>query len=41
MHKLEEKVKKVYAFFNNCHAGHAARNAELMMELLGGELGTR
>jgi len=41
MHKLEEKVKKVYAFFNNCHAGHAARNAELMMELLGGELGSR
>lgn len=39
IHKLEEKVKKVYAFFNNCHAGHAARNAELMMELLGGELG--
>lgn len=41
MHTLEEKVKKVYAFFNNCHAGHAARNAELMMELLGGELGSR
>lgn len=36
---LEEKVKKVYAFFNNCHAGHAARNAELMIEMLGGELG--
>jgi uncharacterized protein YecE (DUF72 family) len=36
---LEEKVKKVYAFFNNCHAGHAARNAELMMEMLGDELG--
>jgi uncharacterized protein YecE (DUF72 family) len=36
---LEEKVKKVYAFFNNCHAGHAARNAELMIEMLSGELG--
>jgi uncharacterized protein YecE (DUF72 family) len=39
--KLEEKVKKVYAFFNNCHAGHAARNAELMIEMLGEELGRR
>lgn len=38
---LEEKVKKVYAFFNNCHAGHAARNAELMIEMLGEELGDR
>jgi uncharacterized protein YecE (DUF72 family) len=38
---LEEKVKKVYAFFNNCHAGHAARNAELMIEMLGEELGER
>ncbi len=38
---LEEKVKKVYAFFNNCHAGHAARNAELMIEMLGSELGDR
>jgi len=36
---LEGKVKKVYAFFNNCHAGHAARNAELMIEMLGEELG--
>lgn len=39
--KLEEKVKKVYAFFNNCHAGHAANNAELMIEMLGEELGGR
>jgi uncharacterized protein YecE (DUF72 family) len=38
---LEEKAKKVYAFFNNCHAGHAARNAELMIEMLEGELGSR
>jgi len=38
---LEEKVKKVYAFFNNCHAGHAARNAELMIEMLGEELDGR
>ena len=34
---LESKVKKVYAFFNNCHAGHAARNAELMIEMLSGD----
>jgi uncharacterized protein YecE (DUF72 family) len=39
MLELEGKVKKVYAFFNNCHAGHAARNAELMIEMLGEELG--
>jgi len=37
--KLEDKVRKVYAFFNNCHAGHAARNAELMVGMLGDELG--
>jgi len=37
---LESKAKKVYAFFNNCHAGHAATNAELMMDLLEGELGS-
>jgi len=36
---LESQAKKVYAFFNNCHAGHAATNAELMMNLLEGELG--
>jgi uncharacterized protein YecE (DUF72 family) len=35
---LESKVKKVYAFFNNCHAGHAARNAELMIEMLSEDL---
>jgi uncharacterized protein YecE (DUF72 family) len=35
---LESGVRKVYAFFNNCHAGHAARNAELMIEMLGQEL---
>lgn len=35
--KLERKSDKVYAFFNNCHAGQAARNAELMMSLLSDE----
>jgi len=37
--KLEAKTGKVYAFFNNCHAGHAARNADLMLSMLGDELG--
>ena len=37
--ELESRAKKVYAFFNNCHAGHAANNAELMMDLLEDELG--
>ncbi len=36
--KLETRAKRVYAFFNNCHAGHAARNAEIMVEMLGSEL---
>ncbi len=37
--KLEKNTSKVYVFFNNCHAGHAATNAELIIELLGKELG--
>ena len=39
--QLAAGADKVYAFFNNCHAGHAARNAELMIEMLGDELGRR
>jgi uncharacterized protein YecE (DUF72 family) len=35
--KLERKSDKVYAFFNNCHAGQAARNAELMIDMLSEE----
>jgi len=31
---LAEKAKQTYLFFNNCHAGQAARNAKLMEELL-------
>jgi uncharacterized protein YecE (DUF72 family) len=31
---LAEKAKQTYVFFNNCHAGQAARNAKLMEELL-------
>jgi len=32
--KLEKEAKKVYVFFNNCHAGQAAKNAQLMQEML-------
>ncbi len=31
---LAAKAKQTYLFFNNCHAGQAARNARLMEELL-------
>jgi len=31
---LAEQAKQTYLFFNNCHAGQAARNAKLMEELL-------
>jgi uncharacterized protein YecE (DUF72 family) len=31
---LAEQAKQTYLFFNNCHAGQAARNAKLMGELL-------
>jgi uncharacterized protein YecE (DUF72 family) len=31
---MSEKAKKTFVFFNNCHAGQAARNAKLMKELL-------
>ncbi len=33
--KMGEEAVRVYVFFNNCHAGHAARNAVLMKKLLG------
>ncbi len=32
--KLEGKAKKVYIFFNNCHAGQAIKNAREMKQLL-------
>jgi uncharacterized protein YecE (DUF72 family) len=32
--ELAQKAKQTYLFFNNCHAGQAARNAKLMEELL-------
>lgn len=31
---LAEKSRRTYLFFNNCHAGQAARNAKLMQEML-------
>ena len=32
--ELSEQARRVYLFFNNCHAGQAARSAKLMQELL-------
>jgi len=32
--RLSAQAKQTYLFFNNCHAGQAARNAKLMEELL-------
>lgn len=32
--KMENKAKKMYIFFNNCHLGQAVKNANDMMNLL-------
>ncbi len=32
--QLAEQARRTYLFFNNCHAGQAARNASLMQEML-------
>jgi uncharacterized protein YecE (DUF72 family) len=32
--ELAARADKVYVFFNNCHAGQAAKNAQLMQQLL-------
>ncbi len=32
--ELADQARRTYLFFNNCHAGQAARNAKLMQELL-------
>jgi uncharacterized protein YecE (DUF72 family) len=32
--ELAQQARRTYLFFNNCHAGQAARNAKLMEELL-------
>lgn len=34
LNELAKQAKQTYLFFNNCHAGQAARNAKLMEELL-------
>ena len=31
---LADRARRVYLFFNNCHAGQAARSAKLMQEML-------
>jgi uncharacterized protein YecE (DUF72 family) len=31
---LSDRADRVYIFFNNCHAGHAAKNAQLMQQML-------
>ena len=32
--KISEKVKAAYVFFNNCHLGQAARNADQFIEMM-------
>jgi uncharacterized protein YecE (DUF72 family) len=32
--ELARQARTTYVFFNNCHAGQAARNASLMQEML-------
>jgi uncharacterized protein YecE (DUF72 family) len=32
--ELAQQARRTYLFFNNCHAGQAARNAKLMKEML-------
>ena len=32
--ELADQARRTYVFFNNCHAGQAAKNAKLMQELL-------
>jgi uncharacterized protein YecE (DUF72 family) len=32
--EMSAQAEKVYVFFNNCHAGQAAQNAQLMQQLL-------
>ena len=31
---IREKVSKTYLFFNNCHQGHAVKNAKMLIEML-------
>ena len=34
MRELANQARRTYLFFNNCHAGQAARSAKLMQQLL-------
>ena len=38
---MERNTAKTYVLFNNCHAGQAATNAQMMLDLLGLEAPTR
>jgi uncharacterized protein YecE (DUF72 family) len=33
--EIEKKTDKTYCFFNNCHEGQAAMNAQTMKKMLG------
>ena len=33
--EMEEKTSKTYVLYNNCHAGQASTNAQMMLDLLG------
>lgn len=33
--RMEGETSKTYVLYNNCHAGQAARNAQMMLDLLG------
>ena len=33
--EVASRTVKTYSFFNNCHAGAAARNAQMMKNLMG------
>ena len=35
---LREKTSKTYLFFNNCHQGHAVKNAKMLIDMLQGQL---
>ena len=36
--EMRKNTSKTYLFFNNCHAGHAVKNAKMMAELLKNQL---
>ncbi len=36
--EIRKNTKKTYLFFNNCHQGHAVKNAKMLIEMLKGQL---